>query len=269
MELEHRASIGGMWDIIGKHQFDFLVKEGLKPSMKLLDLGCGCLRGGVHFINYLNADNYFGIDVDPNIINAGYELELNHSLREKCSRNNLLSNSDFQANLFNVEFDFVLAQSVFTHLPKNCLRECLTALSNCVAPNGKFYATFFICLETVVFEDPIVHQPGGIVTYWDRDPYHYRIQDIVEAVEGLPWSFDYYGDWHHPRNQKMAVFTKKPDLELLNSKLELEREASQSQSIQVNPERSPSRLQQVQADLERSRDRLEQIKLGLERSKPS
>lgn len=42
----HRIAVGGMWDEIGKLQFEFMVKQGLKPHHKFLDIGCGSLRGG-------------------------------------------------------------------------------------------------------------------------------------------------------------------------------------------------------------------------------
>jgi cyclopropane fatty-acyl-phospholipid synthase-like methyltransferase len=47
------------------------VKEGLKPEHYLLDIGCGSLRGGVHFIAYLEPRHYFGIDKDEQLLEAG------------------------------------------------------------------------------------------------------------------------------------------------------------------------------------------------------
>ena len=55
MSGKHRNSVGGMWDEIGGLQRDFVLGEGLTPDMRLLDIGCGCLRAGVHFVRYLNA----------------------------------------------------------------------------------------------------------------------------------------------------------------------------------------------------------------------
>lgn len=42
----HRELVGGMWDEIGTLQFVFLRDHGLEPSQRLLDVGCGALRGG-------------------------------------------------------------------------------------------------------------------------------------------------------------------------------------------------------------------------------
>lgn len=82
-KLGHRNYVGGMWEEIGKLQFDFLVKQGLKPSHCFLDIGCGSFRGGIHFINYLDAGNYLGIDKEKALIDLGIEKELGNTVYEK------------------------------------------------------------------------------------------------------------------------------------------------------------------------------------------
>jgi hypothetical protein len=58
-EGQHRAVIGGMWEEIGTLQLSFLVSQGLARSDKLLDIGCGCLRGGVYLVGYLDPGKLF------------------------------------------------------------------------------------------------------------------------------------------------------------------------------------------------------------------
>jgi hypothetical protein len=50
----HRELVGGQWDVVGKHQCDYLISRGLMPHHKFLDVGCGSLRGGIYFVDYLN-----------------------------------------------------------------------------------------------------------------------------------------------------------------------------------------------------------------------
>ena len=57
---QHRDVIGGLWEELGQLQLDFMIREGLKPHHKLLDIGCGSLRGGIHYIRYLDVGNYVG-----------------------------------------------------------------------------------------------------------------------------------------------------------------------------------------------------------------
>jgi len=203
----HRDRVGGMWDEIGKLQFNFIVERGLKPEMKLIDIGCGCLRAGVHFISYLNDGNYYGIDMNSSLIDAGYQKELDAVGRKKMPKNNFLVNSNFESYRFGVEFDFALAQSVFTHLPLNHIRRCLFELAKCVKQGCQFYATFFEFSPELLYT-LIKQQPGEIITSMDSDPYHYKLQDFFWCIEGLPWEISYIGDWQHPRGQKMLCFTK-------------------------------------------------------------
>ena len=71
----HRQMVGGLWDEMGQLQFDFLVRQGLSPEHRLLDIACGCLRGGVHFVRYLQPGNYYGVDVNAPLLERGrYEL---------------------------------------------------------------------------------------------------------------------------------------------------------------------------------------------------
>lgn len=205
----HREAVGGMWDDIGLLQFRFLVDHGLLPAMRFLDIGCGCLRGGIHFIAYLNAGNYFGIDINRSLLDAGYDRELAKAgLQEKLPRENLLADERFGFSRFGTEFDMALSMSLFTHLPLNHIRVCLTRLAKCMKPRGRFFASFFECPTGRPVESQLTHEPGGIVTFPDRDPYHYWIADFSWAIRDLPWELNYVGEWQHPRAQKMLRFTR-------------------------------------------------------------
>ncbi|MEP7013166.1 MAG: class I SAM-dependent methyltransferase, partial [Acidobacteriota bacterium] len=125
----HRTWIGGLWEEMGRFQLDYLVAEGLAPGMTLLDVGCGCLRAGVHLIPYLEPGRYFGVDVSAPLLDAGYDVELVAvGLQDRLPRENLLANGSFEAWRFGTRFDMALAQSVFTHLPANFIRRCLIEL---------------------------------------------------------------------------------------------------------------------------------------------
>ena len=70
--LDPEAAVGGLWDSLGKLQLDFLRAHGLRPEHTLLDIGCGCLRGGLHFMRYLVPGHYYGLDISPNVLKAGH-----------------------------------------------------------------------------------------------------------------------------------------------------------------------------------------------------
>jgi SAM-dependent methyltransferase len=205
----HRDMVGGMWDEIGKFQFEFIKKEGLQRDMLFLDIGCGCLRGGIHFIDYLNNNNYYGIDINQSLLDAGYDKELAEAgLQSKIPKANLLCDEHFTIARFGRMFDFALAQSVFTHLPLNHIRLCLIQLAPNMKTGGKFYTTYFECPSERAIEQQLTHQPGGITTYTDQDPYHYKVSDFSWCIVGLPWQMHYIGAWGHPRAQNMLCFKK-------------------------------------------------------------
>ena len=66
----HRGYVGGMWEEIGKVQIDFMVGQGLRPDDVFVDVACGSLRAGRHFISYLDPANYLGLDVRTRAFHA-------------------------------------------------------------------------------------------------------------------------------------------------------------------------------------------------------
>lgn len=205
----HRVMVGDLWDELGRLQFDFLRDNGLNRDSTLIDVGCGSLRGGVHFVAYLDAGHYYGVDSNEPLLEAGYEKELRPlGLAPKLPRAQLVCNGEFNFEAFPLEFDFALAQSLFTHLPFNHLRLCLARLAGKMKIGGRFFATFFLTPDDHPIGEPLKHAIGGVTTHAARDPYHYYARDIAYAAEGLPWRMILRGDWSHPRDQHMVEFVR-------------------------------------------------------------
>ncbi|MEI9803374.1 MAG: hypothetical protein WDN48_01545 [Pseudolabrys sp.] len=59
----------------------------------------------------------------------------------KLPLSNLACNGDFELP-WDVEFDFAIAQSLFTHLPFNFVRFCLARLAPKMPVGRRFYATY-------------------------------------------------------------------------------------------------------------------------------
>ena len=187
---EHREVIGGLWDDIGQLQFEYLVSAGLLPEHRLIDIGCGCLRGGVHFVRYLAPGNYVGVDRNNSLLDAGYNIELAEvGLQDRLPRENLICVENFDFARTGGNFDFALAHSVFTHLPSNHIRRCLTRLAEVMRVGGVFFATFFELPRGAVASEPYCHSPGDVTTYDDADPYHYWLSDMFYATSKLPGGF--------------------------------------------------------------------------------
>ena len=207
----HRRAVGGMWEEIGLLQRDFLLAQGLEPGHRLLDIGCGSLRGGIHAIRYLESGHYYGVDRSGDLLRAGRNLELPlHGLADR--RPHLLENNDFEFGRFGVAFDFALAQSVFTHLPFNRIMRCLVEVANVLKPRGRLFATFFEQSGCDFTNDPILHPAAEgvrpIRTYPDADPYHHPVRLFQAFCAASPLEFRYVGEWGHPRGQRMLEFRR-------------------------------------------------------------
>jgi SAM-dependent methyltransferase len=200
---DHRQFTGGLWEEIGLLQFDFLKKQGLLPEHRFLDVGCGSLRGGIHFIQYLNTGNYFGLDVNASLIEAG-KLEL-AAINCIEKQPNLLVNDKFEFSKFGVQLDFALAFSVFSHLFSNQIGRCLVEVEKVLNPQGAFFATFFQAPSPLYLPN-INHQPGNMTSKLDSDPFHYSIDEIQLLAKHAGLKAELVAGWEHPRAQKMICF---------------------------------------------------------------
>ena len=204
----HREQAGSLWRRLGRLQLDFLVSQGLRPSSRLLDVGCGPLRGGIRFVDYLEPGNYYGLDVNASLLDAGYDVELPDSLRAKLPRDHLRATDRFECD-FGVEFDFAIAQSLFTHISLSQVRLCLYRVAHTMRPGGRLFATFFEAsadfpLDGVLDGD----HPRRKGKFTERNPFWNWPGDLEWAASFAPWEFRYIGDWNHPRGQKMAEFRR-------------------------------------------------------------
>lgn len=200
----HRSFVGGKWELIGQHQFDYLVEQGLTPETRFLDVGCGSFRGGVHYIDHLNPGNYYGLDVNRDVIEAGYDEELSDEQRKRLPVQNLRATDRFDAD-FGVAFDMAIAQSVLTHISLNRVRLCMYRVAKVMKPGGRFFVTF----NEQPPDYPVDGVPKG--RYTERDIYWYYRDDIRWAAGFSPWDFRYIGDWGHPRGQRIVELTRRSD----------------------------------------------------------
>jgi SAM-dependent methyltransferase len=204
----HRRTIGNMphWDYLGPIQLDYLVERGLEPHHHLLDVGCGPLRAGIHFIRYLEPGHYVGTDKRGDVLETARLVELpQHGLEAKEPL--LVEDERFDFGSLGRTFDYAMAQSVFTHIHLNSIMRCLVEMGKVLRPGGKFYASIFENTHGKLYVDDI-QQSETAVTHYDRDFYHYDLDTLRFACEGTGLTLGYEGDYGHPNNEKMLVFTR-------------------------------------------------------------
>jgi cyclopropane fatty-acyl-phospholipid synthase-like methyltransferase len=206
----HRHTVGGIWESQSELQLSLSQKYGLTPDSKLLDFGCGCLRGGIKFIKFLNKGNYYGIDVNIGLLKAGLDYEiLRYNLQDKVITSNFLITSEFEVDYFKVQFDMIIAQSVFTHLTLNhfCyfMEKCYNSLKN----KGTIIVSFWFIeeYEDLTKDKLFLSENFSMKTSYIFDSYHYKFSQIKKLVEDK-WNVSLLDDYH-PRKQKFILLTKK------------------------------------------------------------
>ncbi len=142
-DSHYRAYVGPPkdYDFIAALTVGLLFAAGLRETHKLLDVGCGSLRSGRLFIPYLRPGNYFGIEPNRWLVEAGIEQELGRELIE-LKQPTFSYVSDFSANSFGVPFDYVVAQSIFSHTYPDMTTMGLSGVARALAPDGLLLATF-------------------------------------------------------------------------------------------------------------------------------
>jgi len=188
-------AIGGSWDEMGELQFDFLKRMGLLPEHRMLDIGCGTMRGGRFFIRYLDLSNYTGVDISPACIDAAKRLVEEEALVDK--RPNLIYNESKAMDFDDVKgekFDYIFAQSVFSHLPDTIIEECFANVGKVMTSESSFYFTY---IQSDVPKQQTIKDFSFPWTFF---------QELAENngfdSEEVSHSYD------HPRGQKMGVIRK-------------------------------------------------------------
>lgn len=143
-DSHYRAYVGPPkdYDLISALTVGVLFAAGLRETHKLLDVGCGSLRAGRLLIPYLRPGNYFGIEPNRWLVEAGIEQEVGRNLIE-LKQPSFSYVSDFSAESFGISFDYVLAQSIFSHTYPDLAATGLSRIARVLAPEGLLLATFF------------------------------------------------------------------------------------------------------------------------------
>ncbi|XP_071690386.1 uncharacterized protein [Rutidosis leptorrhynchoides] len=115
---EHHSNYGEPW-AGGRDVFEFLAESSkIAPESRVLEIGCGTLRVGLHFISYLMPQHFHCLERDELSLMAAFRYELPaHGLLQK--RPMILKGEDMDFERFGSGFtyDLIYASAVFLHMP--------------------------------------------------------------------------------------------------------------------------------------------------------
>jgi hypothetical protein len=174
------------YDFMGATQFRLLCTLGLRANHSLLDFGCGSLRAGRLFLSYLDERRYFGIEPNKWLIEDAINNQVVKDLIA-LKKPRFDHNSDFITDVFSQQFDFIIAQSIFSHAGSDLISTALCNFNKSLKPNGLIAATFIEGISD--FDGSGWVYPGCV---------NYR-QSTVERFAKEVGFFVIRLPWYHPR----------------------------------------------------------------------
>jgi len=197
-DAHYKAYVGPpkKYDLLGALQFTLLTAAGLRSHHRLCDIGCGSLRAGKLLIPYLETERYCGIDPERWLVEEVTREELGRELmRLKGPRFHYSDHFDLTA--FGQKFDFLLAQSVFSHAAPQQIKTCLQAAVRVMQEDAYFLATFMTGAEDYQGSEWVY---PGCVTYRE---------DTIRAMAEAAGLTAFSTDWPHPNGQQWYLLMTK------------------------------------------------------------
>jgi SAM-dependent methyltransferase len=147
----------GDFRALGDELKTLLVRFGLRPSDRVLDIGSGVGRVAIPLTHYLDrTGSYDGFDVvrrgvvwcQRHITPRYPNFRFHHvNVRNSEYRDSGMSATDFHFPFPDDSFDFVFATSLFTHLVFAETRRYLHESARVLTSGGRLVATFFLLNE--------------------------------------------------------------------------------------------------------------------------
>jgi ubiquinone/menaquinone biosynthesis C-methylase UbiE len=191
----------------------------LKPSEKVLDVGCGCGRMAVPLTKYLSKEgSYEGFDIiseqikwcQKNISSSypNFRFQLADIYNKSYNPQGKVKASDYKFPYANESFDFVFLTSVFTHLLPLEMEHYLSEIVRVLRKNGRCLITFFLLNEESL--QLVDAKKSSRDFKFDFGEYRIENEDVPEAAVGYDETFIkelfqkynleiklpvYYGSW--------------------------------------------------------------------------
>jgi SAM-dependent methyltransferase len=178
------------WIALGQMQFDYLVGHGLRPEHRMLEIGCGNLRAGRLFIDYLRPGNYYGLDISPDILLAAQRTLVEYGLQRKLPHLMLVQNLQLDF-LPDAAFDVMHAHSVFSHSPIDVIDECLANVGRVLRPGGWFDFTF--------------DRTEGKEHHVLREDFYYRTETLIALAEKHGLRAKFMDDWEQLPHKQSKI----------------------------------------------------------------
>jgi SAM-dependent methyltransferase len=192
---------GEQFFTLGRWQRDVMEDVcGTIANKTVLDIGCGGLRFGAFILPELENGHYYGIDPYYKFLDFGKTLVERLDCTEKATLIQSV-NFDFPAD---IQVDFAMSQSVFTHMSEIQIMDCLEKLRPLMKPGGKLVFTYLVTKIPEGHHDGKLYQEempvicaylvGSKIFRDFAEKYNLQLE---EGYKKIP----------HPSNQNTAILT--------------------------------------------------------------
>lgn len=175
------------WDFQAMLQFNVLTGLGMTGNHYVLDVGCGSLRAGRLMIPYLRPGHYFGIEPNRWLVHEGLRHELGCDIiRAKAPM--FSDESGFDLSVFarhKKKFDYIIAQSIFSHTPKRDMAACITSAAKVMHWSSVFVFDYVLEKTNYQGEAWVYPQNVGYTRAYVRhlcERTHLRYEEIEVAL---------------------------------------------------------------------------------------
>lgn len=196
-QLGHRGYVGREWETTGRYQYEFMLRQGLKPSDVLCDVGCGSLRGGWRLIKYLDPGHYLGLEAEQRLVAMGLEQEVGAQVAGEKFPEFVIS-STFEFSRFSRSPTIAMAISLFSHLTPSDICLCLSNLAAFVKGPCRFFATF----------NEVKRPTSNYARSHAHLAFYYTRAQMEEFGRATGWRPAYVGGWGNLlAQQRMLQYT--------------------------------------------------------------
>jgi hypothetical protein len=125
----------------GREQLVQLLRFGLCPESRVVEIGCGCLRVAYWLVRFLDAGCYRGIEPARNRVEYGLShLFSAEEIDAKLPQFDY--NAELDTSVFGMRFDYFLARSIWTHASKRQIEASLDSFVRDGTDSGVFLASY-------------------------------------------------------------------------------------------------------------------------------
>jgi len=204
---EHYRSYVGpsrQYDFMGLTQLALLFRLGLREENYVLDVGCGSLRAGRLLIQLLMPRRYYGIDPNSWLWQQAQSSEIGEDLFTlKCPT--FVEDDRFAFSEIGEKFDFIIAQSVFSHTASDIISRPLEEASLVLNSQGQF---LFTVLDEQAPKYSFRRKSTQTTGWIYPDCVTYEEDNIVNRCQAMGFRVQRL-NWFHPRQSwYRAVLSK-------------------------------------------------------------